>query len=68
MPATHLGFRTTLDLHVTGVELMRQNLRRADPAAGPSEIEARLTKWLHERPGAEQGDCAASDASVRTGV
>ena len=42
MPTTHLGFRTTLDLHVTGVELMRQNLRRADPAAGPSEIEALL--------------------------
>jgi hypothetical protein len=39
-----------------GVEMMRQNLRRAHPTLTDTEIEARLTAWLSERPGAEFGD------------
>jgi hypothetical protein len=50
------AFRTTLDLHETGVALMRQNLRRADPQATDQEIHRRLCEWLHTRPGAELGD------------
>jgi hypothetical protein len=65
---THPGFRTALDLHVMGVALMRQNLRRADPAATPDEIEARLAAWLHDRPGAERGDCSPTATRVRTDV
>lgn len=57
MPGTHTGFRTTLDLFVTGVDLMRQNLRRDRPLASETEIEVRLRQWLRERPGAEFGDC-----------
>jgi hypothetical protein len=51
------AFRTTLDLYETGVALMRQNLRRANPDATEEAIEELLTAWLHERPGAEYGDC-----------
>jgi hypothetical protein len=50
-------FRTTLALFEAGVEMMRQNLRRRFPEASEAEIKARLTEWLHHRPGAEHGDC-----------
>lgn len=48
--------RLALDLYEAGESLMRQNLRRQFPAAGAEEIERRLVAWLHQRPGAEQGD------------
>jgi hypothetical protein len=51
------AFQTTLDLFETGLALMRQNLKRADPEANDQEIDRRLRQWLHERPGAESGDC-----------
>jgi hypothetical protein len=51
------AFRTTLELFETGVALMRQNLRRANPDAPEEVIEESLGAWLHERPGAEYGDC-----------
>ena len=49
-------FRTTLDLHATGVLLQRQRFRRMNPAASPGEVERALVQWLHSRPGAEHGD------------
>ena len=55
------AFQTTLGLFDFGVELMRQNLKRAAPAASEEEIDDRLVAWLHERPGAEAGDCGLSD-------
>jgi hypothetical protein len=51
------AFRTTLDLFGTGLELMRQNLRRDQPQASESEIDRQLQRWLQDRPGAEAGDC-----------
>lgn len=57
MPASE-SLRHALDMHNTGVKIMRQNLRRAMPDASPSEVEQRLVEWLHTRPGAESGDCA----------
>jgi hypothetical protein len=48
--------RVALDLFESGVDLMRQNLRRRHPDAGDAEIEAKLDEWLSERPGAECGD------------
>ena len=39
-----------------GVDIMRENLRRRDPAASPEAIEAALDAWLTTRPGAEHGD------------
>ena len=50
-------FRQTLELFELGVAVMRQNLRRNHPEATDQEIEALLRRWLHERPGAEMGDC-----------
>jgi hypothetical protein len=61
------AFRTTLDLFETGVELMRQNLRRRHPHAGDDEIARLLRQWLRDRPGAECGDSAgrAVDPTIR---
>ncbi|MCK6461324.1 MAG: hypothetical protein L6Q95_15690 [Planctomycetes bacterium] len=53
-PAERL--RMALDLHDTGVEMMRQNLRRRHPEASEQEIERLLLARLHGRPGAEHGD------------
>jgi hypothetical protein len=48
--------RVALELFETGVEMMRQKLRREHPDAVDHEIEARVAAWLRERPGAEFGD------------
>ncbi len=42
-----------MDLFETGVNLMRQNLRRDYPDATEREIDDRLKTWLRHRPGAE---------------
>lgn len=49
----------------TGLEMMRQNLRRHHPDADAAEIEERIRKWLHERPGAEHGDAAGQPVTLR---
>jgi hypothetical protein len=69
MPSTRDAFRTTLDLFNTGLDLMRQNLRRTHPQANEEEIDRRLQQWLRERPGAEAGDCPGRpvDLSARLG-
>ena len=59
------AFRTTLDLFETGVNLMRQNLRRKHPDAGDVEIERLLGEWLRHRPGAEFGDCPGRPVDVK---
>jgi hypothetical protein len=51
------ALETTFDLFDVGLDLMRQNLKRADPSAADEEIDRRLVEWLHQRPGAEAGDC-----------
>lgn len=48
--------RVALDLFAAGEDLMRQNLRRRHPQEDEAAIEARLCRWLQERPGAERGD------------
>ena len=58
------AFRATLDLFGTGLDLMRQNLRRRHPEAGDEDIERRLQAWLLERPGAESGDCSGRPIDV----
>ena len=42
-------FRLVLDLMDDGIEMMRQNLRRAFPLANEAEVNARLVEWLHTR-------------------
>jgi hypothetical protein len=58
------AFRTTLDLFETGLDLMRQNLRRSHPGAGDEEIEGLLHQWLLDRPGAKAGDCPGRSVDV----
>ena len=48
--------RVALELFETGVEMMRQKLRRDHPDFSGHEIETRVAAWLRERPGAEFGD------------
>jgi Rv0078B-related antitoxin len=50
----------------TGVDLMRQNLRRRHPEALDDEIERLLGEWLQERPGAEFGDCPGPTVDMNT--
>jgi hypothetical protein len=56
-PSIGDAFRATLELFETGLDLMRQNLRRRHPEAGDEEIERLLRDWLRDRSGAESGDC-----------
>ena len=60
------SFRMTLDLFQTGVDVMRQNLRRRHPEAHDGEIERLLGEWLQKRPGAEFGDCPGPTVDVNT--
>jgi signal transduction histidine kinase len=48
--------RAALEMFETGLQMMRQNLRRNHPSLSDAEIEERVTAWLRERPGAEFGD------------
>jgi hypothetical protein len=48
--------RICFDLFESGVDLMRQRLRRQYPDASDREIAERLGLWLQDRPGAEHGD------------
>src|SRR4051794_33786628 len=60
------SFRMTLDLFQTGLDVMRQNLRRRHPEAQDEQIERLLGEWLQERPGAEFGDCPGPNMDVKT--
>ena len=42
--------RVALDLNAVGVSMMRQNLRRRFPDSDAEQIEAKLAKWLRDRP------------------
>ncbi len=55
--------RMALDLFETGLEMMRQKLRRDHPDLADHEVEARLGSWLRERPGAEFGDAVGRPAA-----
>lgn len=48
--------RLALDLFESGLELMRQKLRRDHPELGSPAIERLLAEWVATRPGAELGD------------
>ncbi len=60
------AFRATLDLFQTGIDLMRQNLRRRHPEAAEDEIDRLLHQWMLERPGAEAGDSSGRALDVRS--
>jgi hypothetical protein len=50
------NLRIALEMFGLGESIMRQNLKRMHPAASEEEIEAMVSAWLLERPGAEHGD------------
>jgi len=56
-------FRMALEFFETGVEMMRQKIRRDHPDLADHEVEARLGSWLRERPGAEFGDAVGRRAA-----
>jgi hypothetical protein len=58
------AFRAALDAFQTGLEMMRQNLRRRHPHVSNEEIERLLGEWLQDRPGAEVGDCPGRPVDV----
>jgi hypothetical protein len=64
LSSTAAAFRTSLDLFQTGVDLMRENLRRRHPAANTEQIERLLGEWLQDRPGAESGDSPGRPVDV----
>lgn len=49
-------FRTTLDLHEAGVQMMRLKLRREHPDETDAEIQARVVAWLTHREDEEIPD------------
>jgi hypothetical protein len=51
------SLQAALDLFETGLQLMRQNLRRRYPDADDEAIDRLVDEWLLDRPGAESGDC-----------
>lgn len=52
------ALRAAFDLFEVGVGLMRRTLRRENPLVSDTEVEAMLETWLHERPGARDGDAS----------
>jgi hypothetical protein len=62
------SFRATLDLFQTGIDLMRQNLRRRHPEAAEQELDRLLGEWLRERPGAEAGDSPGRPLDVTSRI
>lgn len=43
-------FQAAIVMADTGVRMMRQSLRRQDVDASEEEIDARLERWLRDRP------------------
>jgi hypothetical protein len=48
--------RTAFELFDAGVQLMKARLRRNRPNASQAELDALLSEWLLDRPGAPLGD------------
>lgn len=51
------------DMFELGTDMMVQKLRRQHPEASDEELRSRYVAWLHERPGAENGDGQGKPAS-----
>ncbi len=46
MPDLAARFRTTIDLHEAGVQMMRLKLRREHPGASDAELALLMFEWL----------------------
>lgn len=49
MPSLAARFRTTLDLHEAGKQMMRLKLQRQHPEETEAAIQARLVAWMQRR-------------------
>ncbi len=58
-------FKLALDLCEAGEAMMRETLRRRNPAADEATIERLLGEWLRDRPGAPHGDGEGRPADWR---
>jgi hypothetical protein len=56
-----------LELAELAERMVRERLRREMPSATEAEIEARLVEWLHERPGAPDGDAVGRKVTLPRG-
>jgi hypothetical protein len=56
MEATARNLEDALELADLAERMMRMRIRREHPELDADEVEARVLAWLHERPGAEDGD------------
>ena len=45
-----------LELGELAESMLREKLRRTNPALTATEVEARIDAWFMQRPGAERGD------------
>lgn len=50
MPDYAQRFRTTLELHDAGVQMMHLKFRRKHPEASEEQIRAWVVEWLMARP------------------
>lgn len=55
--------RIALDLAGVGEQMMRARLRREQPNITDEDLEAAVTRWLQDRPGAPAGDCPGQPRS-----
>ena len=46
MPDFAQRFRTTLDLHEAGIQMMRLKFQRLYPDESKAQIQARVAEWL----------------------
>jgi hypothetical protein len=49
-------FELALELCELAESMLREKLRRANPAISVAELEAKVDAWFMQRPGAELGD------------
>lgn len=50
--------RLALDMFDFGVRMQRTRLEREHPDLDDAAIDELMRAWLHDRPGAVDGDCA----------
>ena len=50
------GLALALELSEAGMQMRELRYRREHPAATDAEVEEFMRAWLHERPGAPDGD------------
>lgn len=53
---TEPALALALELSETGIQMRAQRFRREHPDASDTEVDSFMRAWLHDRPGAPDGD------------